>query len=657
MGWVDPTMAATPLDQLRAHLDHFDPEDRHDILRFLRLATAAGEDMVDELAPRLLKSLTPRPMRALIMELAFYHPHREWLDSLVKALRHEADLETFRVGCQALARQAPKDALGALRELFGLRHAEAFQEVVSEALALADPAEAVAYHYGRLMEGSANTRVSNEAALQLARLVGPADVDRLVAGVHHEDLLIARHALKLVAGIPDRRAMAFLLEHLQESHEVSLGDRVLKDALAAVKGQGSDLRAELKGHLQSVLGEAGGESLQAVLSEGEGMSPALATALQTLKVTFRNPCEAFLIEAMQLVAEGKPAKQLQLAQEAAEAYHQRGRRLAHAVDTCAEGLGALVAAEVADRDEVLPSLVVAYRAVTGREGVGRVLGTLVQAEDRNLQEVILSGPDTASRAAALEAVGQRRDEDLLPFLLRACQDPIVDLAQRCMLGLGRLAGAQGATLKLLSSEQLDEVRMGLRIAGINRMAGAADAIQARIAHEEREDLVLEAVEALGAIRASESASFLMERLHSGQSPRLQAALAQALASMGDPQTALDLAGRARELRSPALSAIAVEGFVWAHGLEGPELPAASVSVFREALLQCWNDKEPWAWRQRLFHHFTRLHAPAPFLEELAQLLQAFLADKKLHPQWTPDEMASAQGTVKDLLRRAEQQRS
>jgi len=653
MDGVDPVMAATPLDQLRAHLDHLDPEDRFDILRLLRLAAGAGEDTVEELGPRLQKHLTPPPLRALIVELAYYHPFHSWMGYLVKALRHESQLEVFRVGCRALTRQDPKAALEALRELFALRHDPAFQEIVSEALAVADPAEAVAYHYGRLMEGSANTRVSNEAAAQLAALVGPEDVARLVEGVHHPDLLIARHALKLVASILDPEAGAFLLGHLQESHALALGDRVLKDALAAVKGQGPDLRRELKGYLQAVLEDRGGADLETVLSEGEGLSPALATALQSLKAAFRSPCEAFLLEAMQLVAEGKPPRQLQLAAEAGEAFHQRGRRLTYAVDTCAEGLGSLVKARILDRKTVIPALEAAYQAATGRDGVGRVLGLLLREGDSELMDLLLAGPDTVARGAALEAVGSRRDETLLPFLLRACQDPIVDLAQRSMLALGRLAGATGAVLRLIHSESREEVGLGLRIAAINRMESAVDAIRERILREEREDLILDAVEALGAIRAREAGPFLLERLHSGQSPRLQAALAQALATLADPEHALSLAQRARELKSPALSALAVEGFIWAHGLEGPALPTASVAAFRENLMVCWNDKDPWSWRQRLFHHFIHLNAPGAFLQELAQLLQAFLADKKLHSQWSSDDLASAQGTLKDLQRRAQ----
>lgn len=650
-------MAKHPLDQLRSLLDHFEPEDRTDILALFRQVDAAGEEAVDELGPRLQKPVTPRGMRLIIMEVAYYFPWKTWLPFLQKVLRHEADLEVFEVGCQALGRMPSGLATPALRELYDVRHAQAFQEVVSEALMVSDPQEAFAYHFGRLLEGSANTRVANEAAAQLARVVSIEALPQIQVAVQHQDLLIARHALRLVNLIPHADAAEYVLEVFQESHQESLDDRLLKEAVGLVKGQPATLRQDLAALIATAMEGRDGASTATLVSEGEGFSPAAAGAVMALKRVARGTCEPFLLEAYQLAAEGKPAKLLSLASEAADGMHKRGRRLGFAVDTCAEGLGTMVPKKVVARERVLPLLMEAYREVTGREGVAKVLGELVGPEDTALQNLILACPDATSRGAALEAVGARRAEELLPFLVRASQDPIVDLAQRAMLALGHLAGAPGAVLKMLLSASVDDQRLGMKIASVTRMREAVGRLQELLAGSEREDLVLDAAQSLGAIGDVAAAPALLEQLHSGQSVRVQAGLAQALADLADGETVRALAEKARQLKQVPLSLITVEAFALAHGAPDHPLPAESEGLFREQVLACWNAQDPWPLRMRLVQAFGGIVCrSAELLEDLVALVQGALADKRAHSYWSSEDMASVQQVLKDLTRQFQERK-
>ncbi len=650
-------MAMPSLDQFRAFLDHFDADDRDEVLMFFRFVGVLEEDALDELGTRLQKSMASRGLRRVVLETAFYYPWVGWLEYLSKLLRHETDQELFEAGARVIGRIRDGGAMRLLRELHTIRQAEAFQAILGHVLAESDPREAFSYHLGRLLEGSASPRVANEAAAELVRVVSREDLPRLLVTVQHPDLLVARHALRLVTHVHAPESAEFLLEQLRESHQETLADRQMKEYLGVFRGAPLPVRGDVIGLLRTTFGLRCPEALTNLESEPDEFGAAGAAGLEALRCAVQGGAETFLVEAAAMVLEGKPAKLAALAAEASEGVAQRGRRLGFTVDTCAEGLGSMVRHHILTVDQVLPSVVEAYTEATGREGLARVLGQLVSPKDQGTLGRIMAGPDPASRGAALEAIGVRQDEDMLPFLLAACQDPIVDLAQRAMVALGQLGGAPGTVMRLVLSGAPDEARLGIRIAGINRMEGAASVLLEFMEKNQREDLSLEAIDSLGKIGLVGSGDALLDLLHSGQSPRVQAALALAVRDMGHADLAFSLCAKATQLRSVAVSAAAAEAILRAYPDPEHAMPPGAFVLFREQVKTCWEDKDPWALRFRLTEGFEKLYCQEPAnVDEMIALVQGALSDKRIHGLWSLEQQNRAASIVKELGRRQAERR-
>lgn len=645
-------MASPTLDQFRAFLDHFDAEDRTEVLAFFRFMSAFEENVLQELGPRVLKPASGRGLRRITLEGAFYHCWPAWLPFLGKVLRHEADLEIFEAGARVLGRIPTPEAKALLRELHGIRQAEAFQAVLGHVLAESDPREAFAYHFGRLLEGSASPRIANEAAAELVRVVSLEDLPQLLLAVQHPDLLVARHALRLVAHVNATEAAEFLLAHLQESHAATLADRRLREDHGFFRGTTLPSRTDVLSRLQEVFGASRPEALAILAAEMDGLGAAGTAALQTLKEAASDEADRFLVEAAALLLEGKPAKLATLAAEAMEGLNRRGRRMGFAVDACAEGLGSMVRHRIMPSESILPALAAAYRDGTGREGLAHVLGQFVSPKDGQTLALIMAGKDSAARGAALEAIGQRREEDLLLFLLEACRDPIVDLAQRAMVSLGQLGGAPGTVLRLVLSSHPEEARLGIRIAGINRMEGAASVLLELLGKELREDLALEAIQALGSIGLAESGDALLDLLHTGQSARVQVAMAQAVRDMGHPDLAFSLCARAAQLRNVQVSVTAAEALIRAFPDVEHPMPPGAFTLFWEQVKTCWEDKEPWGVRSRLVEGLEGCWCEEPAAyDRLVGLIQGTLADKRVQSMWSLEQQNRAASVAKELSRR------
>jgi hypothetical protein len=641
-------MSVPALTQFRMFLDRLDPSERVAQLRFFRLLAQSGEEGVGDLRARVLKARTSREARLLFVEAAFYHPSPEWLDTLGTLLRRESDPSVFKVGAWALGRLG----LGASAILGGLYATctePTFKEILSQEILRTDPTQAFHYHLARLMEGSSNPRVANEAALELTKLVQAQQLEVLTALVRHEDLLIARHALKLLSLLRTQEVGTFFLAILRETHGEILADRELKEVLAILRTvSGPPLQEALLPWLAKAFERLGPEVLRSL----QGEDPAQrAQAVTELRATARNALEVFLAEAEALVVEARWTHWALLLSGTGEAHHQRARQAAFAVDTCAQALGALVAQGLADPAAVRAVIQAAYEAQTGREGVARVFGALVEPGDARGLETLLGGQDGTLRAAALEALGARADAALMPFLLRACKDPIVETAQRAMVSVGRTPGALEVVVDLLKGSHSDEVRLALGIAGLNRMQGVVPEVLRLLEASAREDLVLACAETLGLIGSPEAAPVLLALLHSGQSQRMQIALGSALRDLGASEAAKGLAERANQLRNPQLHLLAAEALVRIHGAENP-LPAEGSELLRSQIQGCWEDKNPWALRHRLILALQGLWAEDSTLyQEVVALITAVLADKRCQAVWSPAEQNAAKAVAKELGQR------
>ena len=618
-------MASSTIDHLRALLDHLDGTQRSDQLDFFRAVLAAGQECVPELDVRLPGARAPRALRQLAMEASFYFPWPEWVPILARMLRYEADFAIFETGTRALGRVGNQEALEALRELLAMRQGAEFKEVISGVLSETDPAVAFNHHLSRLLEGSANPGVANEAAQRLIQVVDGDSLEQLKAVAQHPDLLVFRHALVLIANVFTAEAAETLLDLLRDNHQEVLGDRALKEALGT-----------LRSLPQAAVKEAAQARLKA-LRETPGVHVLLHT---------------FFTQVSMAADEGKATQLQAVFTQTAEAMHLRSRRLGFAVDATAEGLAGMVARGLVEAPRVLELLVPAYQEQTGREGLARALARLVPTADTELQSLILAGPDGAQRAAAVEILGDRLDEGLRGALLQACRDPLTDIADRALYHVGRLPSAEKLAQELLHASSPDDLRLGLRLVAEFRFLSRVPDLLELMRTANREDLVLQAIEALGAVGAAQAAEPLMDMLHSGQSPRLQSALALALRDLKLPAVALGLCAKADELRQATLRVVAVEALSAAHGEGGTPLPAEQASLVLDQVRHCWNERSPWANRLRLIEALHRMQMDSPETwRVLTDLVNDVLTEKRPQGAWTTAELHQVQAMVRDFARR------
>jgi len=619
-------MASSTIDHLRALLDHLDGTRRSHQLEFFRAVLAAGQECVPELDVRLPGARAPRALRQLALEASFYFPWPDWVPLLARILRYEADFEIFQTGTRALGRVGNQEALEALRDLLAMRQGAEFKEVISGVLSETDPAVAFNHHLSRLLEGSANPGVANEAAQRLIQVVDGDSLEQLKAVAQHPDLLVFRHALVLIANVFTPEAAETLLDFLRENHLEVLGDRALKEAL---------------GSLRALPPAAAREAAQArlkALKEGPGGHVLL---------------HAFFTQVSMAADEGKATQLQAVFTQTAEAMHLRARRLGFAVDATAEGLAGMAARGLVAPERVLALLVPAYQEQTGREGLARALARLVPAEDTELQTLILTGPDGAQRAAAVEILGDRLDEGLRGALLQACRDPLTDIADRARFHLGRLPSAEQLAGELLHAPSPEDIRLGLQLVAEHRFLSRVPDLLELIRTGNREELVLQTIEALGAVGAAQAAEPLMAMLHSGQSPRLQSALALALRDLGLPAVAVGLCAKADELRQASLHVVAVEALALAHGDPAVPLAADQGALVLDQVRHCWNERNPWSHRLRLIEALHRLHLDSPDTwRVLTDLVTEVLAEKRPQGAWTQAELHQVQAMHRDFLRRA-----
>jgi HEAT repeat protein len=94
----------------------------------------------------------------------------------------------------------------------------------------------------------------------------------------------------------------------------------------------------------------------------------------------------------------------------------------------------------------------------------------------------------------------------------------VEVGQRAIHQLGKLPSAFPVVMARFQSGQPDQIRLALRIFGENRTRAAAEVLTDFVATDERDELLIEAVEALGTIQYPPAAKPLLELLPDPSAP-------------------------------------------------------------------------------------------------------------------------------------------
>ncbi|HEX4846240.1 MAG TPA: HEAT repeat domain-containing protein [Geothrix sp.] len=633
-------------------LDRLDPGSRAGQLAFFRATLEEGPAAVQELAGRVQRVSCPAGLRQLTLEFCHYHPWPEWLPVVERLLRHEKELPLFETGVRALGRMRMPAAVAALRALSQSRATPGFREAVDRALREADPAEAFHHHFARLLQGSAQPADANEGAHQLLKLLTPESLEPLKSAVAHADPLVFRHALRLVGQIGTPEAAAFLLGHLKAIHQDALEDRELRLLLVALRALP---RPELLERIHQALASRWGTERPEVLAElASGQADRVQAAADGLRAQGLGLRDGFLLDTLLAAMEEKAAPLTRHLDQANEAAPHRARRIEFGLDTAAQSLAAMAQQGLIEPEALLPALAEPLRLNTGRAGVASALARLVPPSAQPLLDLLLDEADGTIRAAALEILGERKDPDLRPALLKARRDAIEDLAQRALWHLGQLPDPEGTARAFLAEADPEEVKVGLRFAAMHRLEALVPDLLALAASESREAVQVAALEALGAIASPRAVDPLLALLHTGQAPRMRLALAEALRDLGDPIGALALSVKAEELKAPLLHAVAVEALVRAH--DGPDRPLSlgGSAALLKAVQGGWSDRHPWPLRRRIADALLALHSDDPAVwAELSALVQATLGEKRPPGSVPAEDLAHLQTCGRVLAQKAQ----
>ena len=644
-------MKQTPFE---IFLDRLDPTWRGDQLAFFRTTAGMGPAGVEELAGRVSRVSCPVGLRQLTLEFSYYFPWPEWLPVVDRILRHEKDLSLFETGAYALGRMGTPESLEILRSLSLSRATPGFREIINQVLLESDPAEAFHHHFSRLLEGSAQPNEANEAAHQLAKLVAPEHFDALHATVGHPDPLVFRHAVRLLGLINSSEAAAFLLDYFKETHLEALEDRDIRQLLNEFRIlPRPEVQEKVLQTLTTRWDHHHAEHLTELADLASGELERVQIGVARLRAIGIGLLDTFLLDTLLETLVDKPAHLPKYLGQASEAAQRRTRRIDFALDSVALSLVAMIDQQLITAAEVRPALAESMRGNTGHAGVATALARLVEPEATETIDLLLEQADGAIRNAALEILGGRKDPALRPALLKLRRDPITDIADRSLWHLGQLPDPTGTAKTFLADPDAAEVAVGLRFIAMHRLEGLVPDLLERAASETREALLLATLQTLGSIGSPQTVEPLVALMHSGQGPRTLLAIAEAIRDLGQADGAIALCGKAEELHSPVLHAVAVEALAKAHAKPEQPLPASHSGLFIQAVRGGWSDRNPWPLRRRMADTLLVIHAEHHSVwVELSNLFHTTLEEKRPPGAVSTEDITHLQSCARSLAQLA-----
>ena len=645
----------TPLDELRALLGTHIEGDTSFQVRLHHLLQALRQQALPELGEWLLNPTTPGALKRTLYGITGKFAWPEWVPILLKTLQQEPDLGLFDEGCAALGRLELRSAREALMRLAALRADPDRQLILRRELAAMEPQQPLAFYLGRLLEGQGNVRLAHQGARCLAALAEPEDLGTLLDALQGADALAHHLLLRVIAELPGPGAGHALLEHFQETlgtlRDLDALGHLLNRIQAAPR---TTARASLVAALSDRLGDrvpAEFEALQRALDAGEAADPL--RPMSRIQPLAQGPYETFMAEALTILLEGKVARFSAMLVETQEQAGQRREFLSTALRELSEALARRVGQGMLERAETFPVIRNAFLEYPHSTGLDQAFCLLVQPEDGPSLAQISQLPDTRRRIQCLDMLGAREEDGLMPFFLQAMQDPIVEVGQRAIHHLGKLPSSFPAVLALLQSGQPDQIRTALRVFGENATKAAADPLLALLRTDLRDDLLVEAVEALAAIRHPGSAPLLLELLHDGKPARLQEALVQALAQLQTPEAGLGLLAKAAHLKLPQVLIVALEGALEAFPAFDHCFPTEHLADLEQLITRCCDDREgEGQWLRAILASQNLYCFDQDLYARLKDRFSDFLFDLRTKGDWDRETNDRVAAVLKELGRRS-----
>lgn len=645
----------TPLDTLRAVLAEYSAESPSFQGKLAHLLQTHGRQIFHELGSRLVQATTPKGLRRALLALVPKYDWPEWVPYLFQALQQDSDLGVFDEGCAALGILSTREAHEALRQLQGLRTDPDRQVILKRELGLFQPQQPVGHYLGRLMEGQGNTKLTLQGAKVLAVLAGPDDLPALVEAHQHGDPLTQKLATRIIASLRAPEATDYLVETLDRTSLEFVELQHVAETMRQVAHMG---RGAAKPELLRLVEERFAERVPGVsdcLARIRGMEGTeVGQELEPLRGVSRGVFDRFLLECLTLLIEGKVARYTAYLSETSELVETRTPQLTGSCDQLAEALARQVDLGLTPFSRVCPSFLQALRArAGGNEFVQAFLRLLPTGETAILDELLLD-PDLTRRQQYLNALGSREDDALAPFFLKATQDAIVEVGQLAIHHLGKLPSSFPALMALFESGQLEQVRLAIRVFGENRTRGAAEPLVTFIQKDTRDDILVEAVEALANIRHPAAAPVVLELLHDGKPLNLQLALARALGQMETAEASLGLLQKSASLKQPQVLILALEGALSAFpGFDTP-MPVEHVPELMRLADRCFDEREGEGQRLRAMLALQDFYAfDKATYEKLKDLLSDFLFNMRTKENWDRENNDKVAAVIKEMARRSE----
>lgn len=658
--WSMPILARvaplTPLDALRALLAEYVDGDAGFTTRLTQSIQSLRKQALPILGPLLKAGSASKGLRRQLLSLVARFDWPEWAFYIREALVQESDLGLFDEGCTALGLLSTREAFEALQDLRKARTDADRQAILARELGQYLPQQAFAHYFGRLLEGSGNPRLAAQGARVVAAMAEAKDLPHLIEAHQNSDELVSRLALRILAGIPGPEATRFLVDLLDRSTEELLDNHALLEILRKTHNLARGAAREefcrlIVERFSSRVPEAVHALVEALTKPAEDQDPP--SLLEPIHAEVHGVTEAFLVEALGLLLESKVARYSAYQSESSDAAEARQDRLENVLDQAAESLARRVDTGMAQPGEVVPALAGPFRLRLGGDAFIHAFLRLIPPTEGALLDELLAEPELRRRQRCIDAIGSREEDAFTPFFLKAMQDPIIEVGQLASHHLGKLPSSLPSLMTQFESGHPDQVRRAIWAFGENQTPSAAKPLLTFLQKDQRDELLVEAVDALANIRAPEAIPTFLELLHDGKPLALQLSLARALGVLATPEASLGLLQKAAQLKHPQVLILCLEGTLTAFpGFERP-LPLDQLPGLLALVERCCDEREGEGQRVPAMLAMQDFYAfDQAVYEQLKDRFSDFLFAMRTKETWDRESNDRVAGVVKELGRRS-----
>lgn len=648
------SVPSTPMDDLRALLASRTEEEPPFLGRLLQMLQMLRQLALPKLEELLLNPTTPRGLRRVILETIPKIDWPEWVPILGRLLEKEPELGLFDRGCAALAAVSSKAACMELSRLKTLRVDSERQLILNRELETFQPIQTIGFYLSRLQEGQGNPR----SALSAGRiLAGLASIDHLtdLLEIHRRGDALSRHlALRIMTGLSEPLVIpvlfALFADTAEECRETNRLIDLLERSQVIPRAQSRDeMLTLLESRLQDRAPAELAKLRDAIAAEGGDPSPVM----EALKNFVNGPLETHLLEGFALLFENKVARFGSLVAERIDQSRTRLLSYTSAVDDLAEILVHEAHSGRIDLDQLLRKFGEALRNNAGADGLLISYARVIPPDAQGPLDEALKDLEIERRRRFLEAVGSREEDAFVPFFIKALDDPIVEVATLAMHHMGRLPSSFPVLLEQFQSGQTEKVRRAIRVWGENHTQASLEPLLGFIQVDARDELVVEAVDALANLRAPSSTEALLSLLHDGKPKALQVSLTKALGVLETVDASLGLLDKAPKLKVPHVLFLSLEGALAAFPDFRHPFPEQRLPDLQALIQRCCDEREGEGHREAAILATQELYTfDSGVYEFLKETFSQFLAELRTKEAWDKEQADAIGNVIRELTRRA-----